>query len=229
MIGPEVVGATPGLCHAMLSSLQKNCTLAPAGRYSWSVCARRTLTRRLTCAGVCRYVSVGSRRGRADRIDEPQAVFARLLRTRRVTPASRLQAFPILPALARTGLVRLVARPLGLVPHLPPEAEKAYLSRMVLPTYLQAYADDAQGMPASGAQAEAVKTLGDIPLIVLTARLNTTTPGWPARQTELLQLSSNSQQMFAEKSGHNIEIDEPDAAVAAIVKMVELVRQSIQK
>ena len=39
-------------------------------------------------------------------------------------------------------------------------------------------------------------------------------------QTELLQLSSNSQQMFADKSGHNIEIDQPEAAVTAIVKMV---------
>ena len=137
---------------------------------------------------------------------------------------SQSHSFPILPPLARIGLVRLIARPLGLVPHLPPEAEKAYLSRMVLPTYLQAYADEAQGMSASGAQAQAVKTFGDIPLIVLTARLNNTIPGWSAWQTELLQLSSNSQQLFAEKSGHSIELEQPDTAVAAIVKMVELVR-----
>ncbi len=53
-------------------------------------------------------------------------------------------------------------------------------------------------------------------------------PGWQEWQTELLRLSSNSQQLFAD-SGHNIEIEQPDAAVAAIVKMVELVRQPIQK
>jgi len=35
--------------------------------------------------------------------------------------------------------------------------------------------------------------------------------------------------LFAEKSGHSIELEQPDAAVAAIVKMVELVRQAIQK
>ena len=138
-------------------------------------------------------------------------------------------AFTILPALGRIGLVRLLARPLGLIPHLPPEAEKAYLSRMVRPSYLQAYTDDGQGMPASGKQAAAVKTFGDIRLIVLTAKLDSSIPEWQAWQTELLQLSSNSQQLFAEKSGHNIEIEQPDAAVAAIVKMVELVRQSIQK
>ena len=137
--------------------------------------------------------------------------------------------FPILPALARLGIVRLLARPLGLIPDLPPEAEKAYLSRMVLPSHLKAIADDTQGMPASGKQAEAVETFGDIPLIVLTARLKSTLPDWQVWQTELLQLSSNSQQLFAEESGHSIELEQPEVAVAAIVKMVELVRQATQK
>jgi pimeloyl-ACP methyl ester carboxylesterase len=111
---------------------------------------------------------------------------------------SQSHAFTILPALARIGLIRLFAGPLGLAPHLPSaEEEKAYLSCVVRPTSLQAYTDEGRGMPASGAQAAAVKTFGDIPLIVLTARLNDTYPDWQAWQTKLLQLSSNSQQMFA--------------------------------
>jgi pimeloyl-ACP methyl ester carboxylesterase len=48
-------------------------------------------------------------------------------------------------------------------------------------------------------------------------------------QTELLQLSSNSQQLFAENSGHNVQAEEPDAAVAAIIQMVEQVRQTAKK
>ena len=141
---------------------------------------------------------------------------------------SQSHPFTIFPALARIGLVRLLVRPLGLIPHLPPEVEKAYFSRMVRPSNLQAYmGDESQGMPESARQAEAVKTFGDLPLIVLTARQNNI-PGWQEWQTELLQLSSNSQQLFAE-SGHNIEIEQPEAAIAAIVNMVELVRQSIQK
>ncbi len=136
---------------------------------------------------------------------------------------SQSHLFTIFSPLARIGLVRLLVRPLGLVPHLPPEVEKAYVSRMVRPSNLQAYlGDESQGMPESGRQAEAVKTFGDIPLIVLTARQNPI-PGWQEWQAELLQLSSNSQQLFAE-SGHNIEIEQPGAAVAAIVKMVERVR-----
>jgi pimeloyl-ACP methyl ester carboxylesterase len=146
------------------------------------------------------------------------------------TPQMDTQSHPftIFPALARIGLVRLLVRPLGLIPNLPPDVGKAYVSRMVRPSNLQAYfGDESQGMPESGRQAESVETFGDIPLIVLTARGNDI-PGWQEWQAELLGLSSNSQQLFAD-SGHNIEIEQPEAAIAAIVKMVELIRQAIQK
>jgi pimeloyl-ACP methyl ester carboxylesterase len=83
-------------------------------------------------------------------------------------------------------------------------------------------------MPAAGAQAAAVKSFGDLPLIVLTARLNNN-QGWQEWQTELLQLSSNSQHLFAENSGHNIQVEEPDAAVAAILQMVEQVRETVTR
>ncbi len=132
--------------------------------------------------------------------------------------------FNLVVALSRLGIVRLLAKPLGIFPSAPPDPE-AYYALGVHAKTVQALIDDSRGMPAAGVQASAVKSFGDLPLIVLTAKLNDM-PGWPEWQTELLQLSSDSQQLFAENSGHNIEFDEPDAAVAAIVKMVELVRQS---
>jgi hypothetical protein len=73
-------------------------------------------------------------------------------------------------------------------------------------------------------EAGAVSTFGDLPLIVLTGKLNQT-PGWQAGQAELPKLSSNSQQLFAEKSDHMVAVLQPDAAVAAILKMVEQVRK----
>jgi pimeloyl-ACP methyl ester carboxylesterase len=79
-------------------------------------------------------------------------------------------------------------------------------------------------LPASAAEAASVKTFGDLPLIILTAKLNPI-PGWPEWQTELLQLSSNSQHLFAENSGHNIQGDEPEAAVAAILQMLQQVHE----
>ena len=69
-----------------------------------------------------------------------------------------------------------------------------------------------------------MKAFRDLPLIVLTARLHTN-PGWPQWQKELLELPSNSQQLFAENSGHAIQADEPEAAVAAILQMVQHVRE----
>ena len=121
--------------------------------------------------------------------------------------------------LARIGLVRLLTGPTGS----PSEAQTAYAAFSVTPRAVQAWADEGASVPESLAQADAVKTFGDLPLIVLTAALNQQTD-WQTMQVELLQLSSNSQQMIADKSGHNIEIDQPEAAVAAIVKMVSQLR-----
>jgi pimeloyl-ACP methyl ester carboxylesterase len=143
-----------------------------------------------------------------------------------IRPRSDTQSRPfnLMVALGRLGVVRLLAKPLGILPAAPPNA-KAYYASGVRPQNIQAFIDDSKGMPTAGAQAAAVESFGDLPLIVLTASLNDI-PGWPAWQKELLQLSSNSQQLFAENSGHNIEFDEPDAAVKAILQMVGQVRQT---
>ena len=121
--------------------------------------------------------------------------------------------------LARIGLVRLLTGPIGS----PSEAKTAYAAFSVTPRSVQAWADEGASVPESLAQADTVKTFGDLPLLVLTAGLNNQT-GWQTMQVELLRLSSNSQQMFADKSGHNIQTDQPEAAVAAIVKMVSQLR-----
>jgi pimeloyl-ACP methyl ester carboxylesterase len=125
---------------------------------------------------------------------------------------------------ARIGLLRLLTRPLGLSAPVSPEVAGAYNASSVTPSYVQTYfLDEGRGMPASLAQAGRVSTLGDIPLIVLSRGLDQQ-PQWMARQAELLRLSSNSQQLFATHSGHNIEFDDPESAVGAIAQMVEHVR-----
>lgn len=126
--------------------------------------------------------------------------------------------------LARFGVARLLVKLPGIAPGMPPN-EEAYYPLYIRPQSLQATANEFRGLPASAAQAAAVKSFGDLPLIVLIAKLNDI-PGWPEWQTELLRLSSNSQQLFAENSGHNIQADEPEAAVAAILQMVQQVREA---
>jgi pimeloyl-ACP methyl ester carboxylesterase len=134
-----------------------------------------------------------------------------------------------LPALlARIGLVRLLGGSLGAVENLPDGDKQAYTAFAVAFRSVQAFTDEGRGMSEGGAQAKAVTTLGELPLIVLSRGKDQDT-GHTAAQTDLLQLSTNSQQFFAEQSGHTIHIDQPEAAVNAILKMVELVRQSTQK
>ncbi len=135
---------------------------------------------------------------------------------------------PIPSLLARVGLMRLLGGASGPAQNLPPGAKEAYAAFGVTPRSIQAWTDEGTGLPASMAQAGAVTSLGDLPLIVLTARLNQQT-GWQAMQTRLLQLSSQSQQLIAEGSGHNIELDQPEAAVGAILTMVEQLRQPVKQ
>jgi pimeloyl-ACP methyl ester carboxylesterase len=128
-----------------------------------------------------------------------------------------------LPSLAaRIGLVRILSA-LLITQNLPPEAQPAYTAFSVTPRSVQAWSDEGAGIQASLAQADAIKSFGDLPLIVLTGALDQMA-GWETMQAELLELSSNSRQVVAENSGHNIQIDQPEAAVAAIVDMVSQVR-----
>ena len=140
---------------------------------------------------------------------------------------SQSQPFSLQAALARIGVVRLLVRLPGIAPSVPAN-EEAYYPLYIRPQSLQATTNESQGMPAAGVQVAAVNSFGDLPLIVLTARLNDL-PDWPAWQAELLQLSSNSQQLFAENSGHNVQADEPEAAIAAILQMVRQVRERVMR
>lgn len=155
-----------------------------------------------------------------------------------MSPRQSTQAFPYPPPLAaapasglsistlpaRIGLSRLLAGPLGLAAGLAPERANAYVAYSVTPRSVQTWLDEGQGMGESMAQAGAVTSLGALPLIVLSRGLDPD-PDWQAMQTELLQLSSQSQQLIADQSAHNVQIDQPEAATAAIVTMVEALRE----
>jgi pimeloyl-ACP methyl ester carboxylesterase len=128
---------------------------------------------------------------------------------------------------ARTGVLRLLSGPLDAYHGLSPERANAYSSFAIRPGSFQAWLDEGKGMSESLAQARTVKSLGAVPLIVLSRGLTVEPDAdWQKMQTELLALSSRSTQLFADKSGHNVEFDQPDAAVAAIEKMVELTRDA---
>jgi len=139
-------------------------------------------------------------------------------------PAPKPGGISLPSLLARIGLVRLLADPLGSVENLPEGDKQAYTAYAVAPRSVQTFTDEGMGMSEGGAQARAVTSLGALPLIVL-SRGKDQDAKHTAAQTGLLQLSTDSQQLFADHSGHPIMIEQPEAAVAAIVKMVEQVRR----
>jgi pimeloyl-ACP methyl ester carboxylesterase len=137
--------------------------------------------------------------------------------------ATQSNVFSFLSVLARFGIVRLLAKPAGLVDSEPPNAAASF-ALSVRPKSLQAFANEIRGLPDSLAEAGAVESFGDLPLIVLSRGLDSD-PAWQAGQAELSRLSSNSQHLTADHSDHLIQRHQPDAAVAAILKMVEQVRK----
>ncbi|HEU5014476.1 MAG TPA: alpha/beta hydrolase [Roseiflexaceae bacterium] len=139
-------------------------------------------------------------------------------------PAPKPDDNSVASLLARIGLVRLLAEPLGAVESLPEGVKQAYTASAVAPRSVQTFMNEGRGMAEGGAQARAVTTLGALPVIVL-SRGKDQDAQHTAAQTSLLQLSTDSQQLFAEQSGHPIMIEQPEAAVDAIVQMVGQIRR----
>lgn len=124
---------------------------------------------------------------------------------------------------ARVGLVRFMTGP---VAGLSPDDASAYTAHSVTVRSLEAAIEEGRGMQESLAQARRVTTLGSIPLIVLSHGLpEDDEEKWQREQSELLHLSSDSRQVFADQSHHNIQFEQPASATAAIVQMVEQIRR----
>ncbi len=134
-------------------------------------------------------------------------------------PPSKLS---ILTLPARIGVLRLISGSPA-ASGVSPAVANAYTAFSVTPRSVQTTLDEGMGLPESFARAGAITSLGAVPLIVLSRGLDREAD-WDRWQTELLDLSSNSRQLIADTSGHNVELDQPAAAVAAIVQIVEQVR-----
>lgn len=124
---------------------------------------------------------------------------------------------------ARIGLLRALAGPLQFSAGLAPEVADSYIAFSVTPKFIQATVDESKGIAQGLARASAVDSLGSLPLIVV-SRGSDQKPDWHTIQTDLLDLSTQGQQVIADKSGHNVHLDQPEAAVRAIVQMVEQIR-----
>ncbi|HXM66533.1 MAG TPA: alpha/beta hydrolase [Candidatus Acidoferrum sp.] len=92
----------------------------------------------------------------------------------------------------------------------------------------------------SAAQAATTGSLGDMPLAVLSHDPETPQPdlpedlvkptndAWQEMQNELARLSARGAQVVAKNSGHYIQLDRPDVAIAGVRSVVDQVRQNVR-
>jgi pimeloyl-ACP methyl ester carboxylesterase len=101
--------------------------------------------------------------------------------------------------------------------------------RMIPPASLPEKLD----IPTSIEQVRAVKSLGDLPLFVVTRSPTWRNPEipleieekieqiWQRLQNDLAGLSRNSTHVIATKAGHYIQVDEPQLVIDAILKVLD--------
>jgi hypothetical protein len=93
-------------------------------------------------------------------------------------------------------------------------------------THNRGVRDDVVGLKAALAQAQALTTLGDSPLIVVTA-VEDAHAGWLPLQEKMVSLSTNSVQRVIRDASHTSLIEDQDdsaISVQAILDVVEAVR-----
>jgi pimeloyl-ACP methyl ester carboxylesterase len=144
---------------------------------------------------------------------------------------------------SKVGALKLLGRIMGersappIVMKLPPEIRPTYLEVGFQPKYFQSNLDELATIAESDRQLSASGSLGDLPLVVVRHGVPDLFAGMPADQAEqaeqtwqdmqadLAKLSSNSQLLVSEKSGHGIQIDQPELVVDVIRRMVESTRR----
>jgi pimeloyl-ACP methyl ester carboxylesterase len=129
------------------------------------------------------------------------------------------------------GLPRLLASRAA-----PPEIRPEFCAVFCRRQYLEAVQAEAEAQEENSAQVRALGPLGDLPLVVLSHDPdkmkfpgNLTEPvnrAWGEMQEEQAHLSTNGIHLVVKGSGHDIQIDKPDAVVDAIRKVVGRVRQA---
>jgi pimeloyl-ACP methyl ester carboxylesterase len=89
------------------------------------------------------------------------------------------------------------------------------------PKFFDAIASQAKALPQSAAQVAATGDYSDTPLVVLSA--SSSSPSQMKGHEALAHLSSQGKHIVASKSGHWIQLDEPDFVIESIREVVESV------
>ena len=153
-----------------------------------------------------------------DSVHEDELVRSLHLRQATVNDIKQLQ---ICRALSPFGIVRLFGFFNESVAGYPPAMQPAAKAQFYQTRFCQTVSDEEAAYEASFAQVRAARRpLGHLPLVVLTRGLPDPDPqleqDWQVLQMDLTSLSANSTHIIATRSGHQIQLDQPDLVIAAI-------------
>lgn len=151
--------------------------------------------------------------------------------------------------MARFGILRILGNSSGGENLVPPQflkvseaVQPVYLTMISHPSFFDSALAELRALSDTGDQVRAARKLGDLPLIVLTAE-TTVDPAaleaiglpadfdasrieqiWYDLQAELAVLSTDSEHIIVMDSTHAIQLDQPQAVIDGIRKIVEIAR-----
>jgi pimeloyl-ACP methyl ester carboxylesterase len=134
------------------------------------------------------------------------------------------RGYALMPTLSRLGLGQIPASS-----NLPAADAAKVTAITSAPQYYRNERDEVSVIPKVFAQAQALTTLGDRPLAVLTASVSSTgTDGWPGAQDALASLSRNSVHRTVDSTHEGLleDVGPAGASVRAITEVVSSARTS---
>ena len=118
----------------------------------------------------------------------------------------------------------VISRLVGEVRKMPPATWPMVRAHWCLTKSFQGLAGYLESLPASSAEAAALKETGAIPITVLSA--SNATPEQLEEREAWARRSPRGQHIVARKSGHWIQLDEPELVVSAVREMVDWIKPS---
>jgi pimeloyl-ACP methyl ester carboxylesterase len=138
---------------------------------------------------------------------------------------TRLRRIPQIIAKLSSGRGEsVISRLVGEVSKLPPETWPMVRAHWCQPKSFRGLAAYLEALPASAAEAHAFPEAVNLPVIVLSA--SNSTPEQRKERDALARRSPRGRHTIAAKSGHWIQLDEPELVVQAIGEMVRAIRPS---
>ena len=150
----------------------------------------------------------------------------------------QIDQFRMLAVLSSTGLTALAPRFIP-NPGIPEDSYAQYQAVLAKYTFYEATIAEMTALEETSAEVRNLQEtgFGNLPLIVLSRGDSNSTSllteaenqkmweVWQEMQSKLVPLSSDGKQIIAERSGHNIQLDQPDLVINAIHEMVDALRE----